>query len=75
MTPTRSSVFLSELKNLESTAQALQAELPVDLPDRIILERYKNVSDILEAVLPRKESDPGFSPVLGRLVRDKQSTS
>ncbi len=64
MTPTRSGVFLSELKNLESAAIALQDELPEDLADSDLLERYKNISEILECILPGKESDDAFAPVL-----------
>ena len=58
MSMARSSVFLSELKNLEALAEALQDELPEVQTDSDLIERYKTVSDVLEPVLPWEETDP-----------------
>ncbi|MBN1893595.1 hypothetical protein JW906_03825, partial [bacterium] len=58
MSMARSSVFLSELKNLESLAEALQDELPEVETDSDLIERYKSMADVLEPVLPWEETDP-----------------
>ncbi|MBN2202422.1 ATP-dependent Clp protease ATP-binding subunit [bacterium] len=64
MTPTRSAAFLAELKNLEAAALALQEDLPEEAADSDLLGRYRDVSDVLECILPAKESDSAFAPVL-----------